>query len=463
MTKRAAIYARLSRDREGNQTATFRQVDDCRAFAAARGWEIVATYEESDVSASGKVKRPEYERMVSDLSAGAFDVVLAWKLDRLLRRPADWEDLWRRCEMVGANVATVSDGIDTTTPLAGKLLPRILTIAAEMELDNLSIREKRKHEETLASGKWKGGGSRPFGLTADWSAEVPVEADHIRDAVRRILSGTSLYAIVKDWNETGLRTPTGKVWSVQLLRSMLGSPRLSGRRVHHGEIIGMGNWPAIIDPEPHDRLLAHLSRRAGPSPAGRFLLSGMVRCGICDETMYVRRRHRDKARFYGCEKVPGGRGCGRCHIQAEGLERYVTEAVIAALDSPELAKALASRDQSGPAEGVLEAVRADEAALEELSRDHYVDRIISRPEFLAARDELVARIGEGRKQLARSNGSGMAASVVGAGARVRAAWEASPLDWRRALVGSVVEAVKIAPAARRGQYDEGRIEIAWRY
>src|SRR5207253_3046194 len=125
--KRAAIYARLSRDREGNQTATLRQVDDCRAFAAARGWDVVATYEESDVSASGKVRRPEYERMVGDLAAGAFDVVLAWKLDRLLRRPADWEDLWRRCEKVGANVATVSDGIDTTTPLAGKLLPRILT------------------------------------------------------------------------------------------------------------------------------------------------------------------------------------------------------------------------------------------------------------------------------------------------------------------------------------------------
>jgi site-specific DNA recombinase len=39
---RAALYARLSRDRSGEETATARQLQDCRAFATARGWEIAA-------------------------------------------------------------------------------------------------------------------------------------------------------------------------------------------------------------------------------------------------------------------------------------------------------------------------------------------------------------------------------------------------------------------------------------
>src|SRR4029077_3528714 len=35
----AALYARLSRDRTGEETATARQIEDCRAFAALKGWE----------------------------------------------------------------------------------------------------------------------------------------------------------------------------------------------------------------------------------------------------------------------------------------------------------------------------------------------------------------------------------------------------------------------------------------
>jgi hypothetical protein len=37
---RAALFARLSRDRFGEETATARRLQDCRASATARGWEI---------------------------------------------------------------------------------------------------------------------------------------------------------------------------------------------------------------------------------------------------------------------------------------------------------------------------------------------------------------------------------------------------------------------------------------
>ncbi|MEJ7803512.1 MAG: recombinase family protein, partial [Candidatus Limnocylindria bacterium] len=193
MTTRAAIYARLSRDRSGEETATARQVEDCHSFAAARGWSIVDEYVDTDLSAYRNVVRPGYATLLAALEAGEVDVILSWKMDRLLRRPRDFEELWARCERVGANLATVRDGIDTTAPMVGKLLPRLMSIFAEMESDNLSIREKRKHEETARAGKRSGGGHRPFGLTRDWSELVPVEADALRDAVARIIAGESMY------------------------------------------------------------------------------------------------------------------------------------------------------------------------------------------------------------------------------------------------------------------------------
>jgi DNA invertase Pin-like site-specific DNA recombinase len=461
---RAAIYTRLSKDPTGEQTATARQAEDCRALAARHGWDVVAEYEDVDLSAFRGVQRPGYEALLESLAAGELDRVIAWKLDRLLRRPRDFEKLWELCEAAGAHIVTDKDSIDTSAPFAGTLVPRILSMVAEMESQGISVREQRKHEANAKAGKRSGGGHRPFGLTRDWSALVPAEAEMIRTAVDRILAGEAMYRIATEWNAEGVRTPTGKQWTVQLLKSMLRSPRLAGLREHRGAIVGPGQWPAIVDPDKHARLRAILSSRPAVAPAGRFLLSGMVRCGVCGQSMYVRRRHKDKARFYGCEKVSGGAGCGHVHIVAEPLEALVRDEVLRRLDSPEMLAAIEAHNRQTVAAADLDALRADEAALEQLARDHYTDRLIGRAEFLAARDVLQRRIEDARRKLARVNGTGKVGELAGFGAKLREAWDGQPLDWQRQVVGTVVDKVTITPG-RRGpnRFDPARVTVEWRY
>lgn len=462
---RAIIYARLSRDRDGTQTATARQVTDCRKFADAKGWQIVEVHEDSDLSAfSAKVVRPGFEAVLGAVEVGEADIVLAWKLDRLLRRPRDFERLWQICEAAGAHIATVADGIDTSTPMAGLLVPRILSTFAELEGSNLSIREKRKHEETAKAGRRSGGGHRPFGLTRDWSAEVPTEAEAIRQAVDDILGGSrTMYRVVADWNEAGMRTPTGGVWNAQKLRSMLRSPRLAGLREHRGEIVGEAVWPAIVGPDKHQRLRAIMDGRRAPEREGKYLLTGMVRCGKCENRLYVRRRSTDRVRRYGCEKAANNGSCGGVHIIAEPLDAHVTEQVLDYLDSPALAAAVEAHERK--AETVdLDALRADEAALEELSRDYYTERMITRAEYLAARDALEGRIKAARGKLARTNGTGPLRAVAGLGDKLRDAWEHEDLDWRRSVLGAVVDRIVIGPATRgRNAFDHKRVTVEWRY
>ena len=55
---RAAIYARLSMDREGTSAAVDRQEADCRELCEARGWEVVQVFSDNDVSASSGRRRP---------------------------------------------------------------------------------------------------------------------------------------------------------------------------------------------------------------------------------------------------------------------------------------------------------------------------------------------------------------------------------------------------------------------
>jgi DNA invertase Pin-like site-specific DNA recombinase len=74
------IYARVSTDKQENGN----QLDQLREFAAKQGWEIVAEFVDT-VTGSGKLKRPQFEKMMLAASQKRFDLLLFWKLDRLSR------------------------------------------------------------------------------------------------------------------------------------------------------------------------------------------------------------------------------------------------------------------------------------------------------------------------------------------------------------------------------------------
>src|SRR5665213_85052 len=107
-TIRIGIYARISEDRDGQQTATERQLRDCREMAQRRGWSVVEEFEDIDISAySKKARRPEFERMLEALRAGDIIGVVVWKLDRLTRQQRDLVRVMEACEQHKAFIASV--------------------------------------------------------------------------------------------------------------------------------------------------------------------------------------------------------------------------------------------------------------------------------------------------------------------------------------------------------------------
>jgi len=78
--KRVATYARVSTTLQSPDL----QLDDLRAFARLRGWEIADEF--TDVGVSGaKESRPELDRLLAAARRRSFDIVLIWKLDRAAR------------------------------------------------------------------------------------------------------------------------------------------------------------------------------------------------------------------------------------------------------------------------------------------------------------------------------------------------------------------------------------------
>jgi site-specific DNA recombinase len=461
---RAAIYVRISEDRSGLQAGVKRQEQDCLALADRKGWPVAAVYCDNDVSAWSGGQRPQYERLLEDITSGAVDAVITWDLDRLHRHPRELERFFDACDRAGlAHLASVSGDVDLGTA-DGRLVARIMGAVARKESDDKSRRIKRKMLELAEQGAPRGGGRRPFGYEADGLTVRTGEAALVREASERVLTGEGLHGICADWQNRGITTPTGKPWGTRTLKRVLLSGRVAGLREHQGAVIGPAQWEAIIDDDNHKRLHVVLNDPGrwtnGGVLARKYLLTGFAYCALCDHRLVARPRE-NKVRSMSCVKIRGG--CGKLRIVAEPLEDYVRDAVLEALDSPALWDALAATEEGEAQADLLNSLRADEEMLERLAQDHYVEAAISRQEYMAARTGLERRMDTTRKALERHGRTGVLSGLSRGAEALRVMWDERDLTWRRALVSAVIEKVILKPAVKgRNFFDPERVEVVWR-
>lgn len=459
---RAVIYARISSDREGDQLGVRRQIVDCERLAAFRGWTVVERYVDDDVSAYSGKPRPAYEQMCADIEARAIDAVLIYDSDRLHRQPRELEAFIDLCEAARlSNVVTVSGDLDLTTH-DGQLMARVKGAFAKKSSDDKSRRVRRKHEELAERGKVSGGGSRPYGFEVDRKTVRPSEAAIVKDCAKRLLAGESLRSITRTLNEQGVPAAQGGLWSEGSLRRMLGSARISGEREHHGEVVAVAEWPAIIAPEQGRQIravLADPSRRTSREPR-TYLLTGLLTCGLCGARLVPRPRAGGQRR-YSCTKQAGG--CGGIAVKAEDVEALIVEAVLHRVDSPQVAAAVAGRPKQPDAQRWYEQLEQDQAQLEQLATAHG-EKQITFQEWLAARKPIEQRISTARKQLAKVTRASALDGYAGKGDELRRDWGALDLSQQHSVVEAVVDHVAVGPAPVRGRnrFDESRLTPVWR-
>lgn len=113
---------------------------------------------EEKVSGAGK-ERPQLARLIEQLRKG--DILTIWKLDRLGRSTKDLIQLVNKIQDKGAELKSLNDHIDTTTP-HGKLTFHMFAALAEFEKD--IIRERTLAGLATARARGRVGG-RPKGLS----------------------------------------------------------------------------------------------------------------------------------------------------------------------------------------------------------------------------------------------------------------------------------------------------------
>lgn len=458
------MYARISSDPEGDRLGVTRQIEDCRALAAKKGWTVAQEYIDDDRSAYSGTPRPMYRQMLDDISTRSIDGVLVYNQDRLHRQPRELEAFLDICDAVKLTDLTSVEGDINLATSDGRMVARMLAAMASKSSEDTSRRIKRKNEERAAQGLPTGGGTRPFGYRPDRVTVDPVEANLVREAVDRVLAGDSVRAIANDWNTRTIATAAGKRWTVETMRRMLYSARLSAQREHLGKIVAPGKWEAIITPEQTARLRAILDERTRTRtrPVRRYLLSGLLRCDLCGAPL-VSRPQANGDRRYVCAKGPGHSGCGRLAINAQPVEAFIEAAVLVQLDAPAVAAALAaaaSADAATAAEH--DVVRQDREQLDDLA-DLFGRKLIGRSEWLAGRAPIEARIDAANRKLSRMSRIAALDPYVGKSGALRAAWPTLPLNRQRSIVSSLLDRAVVRSAVPgRTTFDPDRIEPVWR-
>ena len=194
---RAAIYTRISTRDKGQDCEN--QSAQVLSWAQQNGHDVVKVYSD-EVSGSGKLKRPQFEQMLSDAAAKYFDVLLFWSLDRFSREGV-FATLKYLRQLDEAGVCWRSH-TEPYLDSCGVFKEAILAIlAAIAKQERLRISERVKAGLDVARANGRVGGRRPRASEPVLLArvlELHGDGSSIRDiAILLTMSPTTVQRIVK--------------------------------------------------------------------------------------------------------------------------------------------------------------------------------------------------------------------------------------------------------------------------
>ncbi|WP_134664061.1 recombinase family protein [Amycolatopsis sp. CFH S0078] len=459
---RAFIYVRISKDKVGAGLGVERQEGDCRDLAAMLSRQlgktvvVVEVYVDNDMSAYSGKPRKDYLRMLADLRAGRAELILAWHTDRLHRSPIELEEYIQVCEPRDIATYCVKAGhLDLTTP-AGRLVARNLGAAARYEVEHMSERICSQKMTALNKGEWIGG-ARPFGYAGPIRdsygnvlnrEEVGVkiiehEAAMIKDAVQRVISGESLYAICKRWTASGVPTPRGsKRWLPATLKRILVRPRNVGWVEHRGVVLEgvRAGWPPILTEDEYHAVRAilldneHRTTYRG-SRSLKWLGTNLYRCDVCSDLM----------RSAGVSSQGSGGEKHAAYRCKHGLHLSVRAAPIDAIVNTYICARLAKHGadliwvpSGSNAVDLRTKANSLRARIHELE-DMLGEGELTRPAFLRQRDKILTKLDTVNSDLASRATSSVLSGVADAPnpAEVFMNPEKTPIERRRAIVDAL--------------------------
>ena len=341
----AALYARVSSDRQDVDLSVAAQLRALRDYARKNGYLVAREY--VDEAESGRIAdRPEFRKMIDAASKtnAPFREILVWKFSRFTRKrehAVAFKSLLRR---KGVRVVSITEQADDTP--TGKLLEGIIESVDEFYSENLAQEVLRGMRESASRGFWIGS-RKPYGynrvMVQDGAKKRPtLELDpDTSPVVERIFdmaqAGKGMLPIAETLNDEGVASPAGKLWSKNTVHFILKNEVYTGTLIWGAKSKDKAEpvrvekaFPAIVSKTRFRRVNSLMRSRAPKIAhprrvASSYLLSGLVKCKACNRALSGQDAKSGQFSYYVCQSIMkrGKDACKTPRLNARRFEEMV--------------------------------------------------------------------------------------------------------------------------------------------
>ncbi len=346
---KVAIYSRKSKY-TGKGDSIGNQIQMCKDYITSiYPNEKISFTEYEDEGYTGAITdRPQFKKLMNDITKKNYDALICYRLDRISRNVADFSSTLSFLQNYNTNFISIKEQFDTSTPM-GRAMIYIASVFAQLERETIAERVRDNMMELAKSGKWSGGrlplgyDSETFSYTDENGKErksvklVPNEKElelvkliydtylkegslhktevyfsinNIKSNKGILLEKTSLKVILQNpiyvkstqrimdylennsWNVYGNPDGVSGLLSYNKTSSIIKDGKYVKIPKHKEDwIAAVSNIPGIIDDDQWIKVQEQFKANKNTFPrlgkTNNALLTGKLKCGLCKSNMRV--------------------------------------------------------------------------------------------------------------------------------------------------------------------------------
>lgn len=329
------LYIRVSTFSQLEGDSLEEQESELSKFCEYRGFKINRIYCE-EAKSGGNTRRPEYQKLISDIENRRINAVVVKKLDRLSRSLLDFEQLMVLMQRHEVEFMSLRENFDTTTAM-GKAMLRMALVFAQLEREQTSERVSDVMTYRATLGQFNGG-TVAFGyISTNKTLDIVKAHKTIIELIFSLFLKTySTSVVANHLNDAKIPTPMGIPWTESRVENILKNPLYKG----------CIRWKNGIYPGQHQPIIAssiwdtaqqifESKRQQTNRSKTHMLLQKRAQCGICNTPLvpsFAYNRTKTKYSYYRCGSTLHGKhrreafNCTFKQISTEKLHNRVFQA-----------------------------------------------------------------------------------------------------------------------------------------
>ncbi len=308
---RAAIYARVSSDKQRENFSIVAQIQSCKQYCLKNNLSIFKEYVD-DGYTSKNGNRPAFQEMINN--SKEFDLVIVHTFDRFASNVELSKSAKRKLKENKVNVISISEPVENNP--FGFVMETLIEAMDEARLIKLAMHVKKGQLQMIKEGYNHGASCYGYKMVNKKLVIYEPEAEIVRIIFKMYLEGYGCQKIQKWLNNNNILTRRGKNFEFARVNRILQNPKYIGKLQYEGKIYEGKHDPIISEKDYYSVQEALKNNRCGnyinhdgPIMSRRserwykYYLLSILYCGECGANMRIVHCSTRKYAAYSCGKA----------------------------------------------------------------------------------------------------------------------------------------------------------------